>query len=305
MGGELLHENFTETNLVWTWVGSAEEGYEFKKVYINHAVAGDTDSIMMSLEGVIPADTPIDDVVEVADGIAQLTNDTFPDWVQFAFNAPEERKDAVQTDREIVSDKSLFLSKKRYILHVVNDEGKPVDKLKIMGVELKKSDTPAYVKTMLSSLVDLILDGKTIEDAHEEIHKLKRDYQDQPLRDIARPMSVKKMKEYVDRYKETGSDKGFPYNVRAAMFYNSLCSRSDKKIVPGDKIGILYIKHPKSKYIAFPIDINQFPSFMDDIIVDYDTQWEKAYKKIVSYMKSMEWDLESRKKEVRKGLFGF
>lgn len=260
---------------------------------------------MMGIDSLVDSDMSTDDVCMLADGIAGLTNEAFPDFVKFAFNTPEERKHKIQTDREIVSDKSLFLTKKRYIMHVVNDEGKPADKLKNMGTEMKKSDTPPAVKDMLAELVDIILDGKTIEDAKIRIKEMKREYQDRELREIARPMSVKGLKKYEQMIEETGSDKGTPYNVRAAMFYNSQCENRHKKIVPGDKIGILYIKNPKSKYIAFPIDINQFPEFMDDIMVDYDMMWDKAYKKIVSYMSSMGWDVESQKKEQRKSLFGF
>lgn len=301
----MKYENFTgpDDNMIWTWV--IEDGeYQFKQVRLKHAIAGDTDSIMMRF----PASLEFEDhqeLVDISDGIGEMVNDSFADWAMHAFNAPADRVIELQTEREIVSDVSLFLSKKRYILHVVNDEGKWVDKLKIMGVEIKKSDTPEYVKVMLEDLVKMILNGNTNKELTDRIKYHKEEYKNQPLADIARPMSVKGLKKYTDMYEATGSEKGFPYNVRAALFYNSLCGPTDKQIVPGDKIGIVYIKHPRSKYIAFPIDTNTLPSFVTDLTVDYETQWSKAYKKVVSYMSAMGWDFKSKKEANRKKLFGF
>lgn len=246
-----------------------------------------------------------DEYIDIADEIGDIVNSTFPDFVEHAFNCPKERNLAIQTGREIVSDRSLFLSKKRYIMHVIDDEGKRVDKLKIMGVELKKSDTPEIVKTMLATLVNMILDGSSDEDIIQRVKQMKQDYMTCKFREIARPISCKGLRKYQDIVDQTGSTKGIPYQVRAAMFYNKNCSVSDKKIVAGDKIGVVYIKNPASKYVAFPIDINNFPEFMDELIVDWKTQWEKAYKKLESYMASIEIDIKSRKKAVRQNLFGF
>ncbi len=301
-----MHTDFNTENVIWTWQGNPDDGFRFDQIHLNNLIAGDTDSAMLSIESIFPPDADPNEVTEIADGIAKLTNESFPDFIEHAFNCPKNRRGTVQTDREIISDKSIFLSKKRYIMHVINDEGKKVDKQKIMGVELKKSDTPVAVKDMLQELVDLMLDGKTLEDAQALIRQMKSEYEDYPIRDIARPMSVKGLKKYNDEFEMTEKMDGFPYNVRAAMFYNrNIDQRRDKKIVPGDKIGIVYIKHPKSKYIGFPIDINEFPAFMNEIVIDYEVQWDKAYTKLVSYMAALGWDLASRKKKKRESLFGF
>lgn len=300
----MAHIDFEKTNLIWTWVEDGDS-YRFTDYSVNHSIAGDTDSIMLSIESLFDATSDPDEVTEISDGIAKIVNDSFPDFIEHAFNCPEERRNTVQTDREVISDKSVFLSRKRYVMHVVNDEGKSVDKLKIMGVEIKKSDTPEIVKNMLSRLVNLMLDGGNIDEARELIRVMKDEYQDAPIRDIAKPTSVKKLKKYNDMFEMTGDMKGFPYNVRASMFYNKKISIRDKPIVPGDKVGIVYIKNPESKYVAFPIEINEFPEFMNDLVIDYDTQWDKAYQKIVSYMSALGWDFASIKKQKRENLFGF
>lgn len=263
----------------------------------------DTDSIMLSMKALSIQNA--DEAVAIADEIGAITNSEFPSFMKHAFNCPDERLDSIQTDREVVSDKALFLSKKRYIMHIINNEGTPCDKLKIMGVELKKSDTPIAVKNILSKLVNEILDGKTGSELLSVVDLMKRDYAKNTFREIARPISCKGLKKYQDKLDETGSDKGIPYQVRAAMFYNSMCGPSDKQIMPGDKIGVVYIKNPKSKYVAFPIDINEMPEFMGKLVVDWETQWDKTFKKIENYLSSIGMDIKSRKADIRRNLFGF
>lgn len=158
---------------------------------------------------------------------------------------------------------------------------------------------------MLSELVNAILDGKTEEEVLSLVKKMKHDFKSKPANQIAKPINVKTLKKCQDMYDTTGDMKGFPYQVRAAMFWNSLCGNRDKKIVPGDKIGLIYIRDSRSKYIGFPIDIVEFPSWFSELVVDYETEWNKAHKKLESYLSSIGWDIQGRKDAIKKDLFGF
>lgn len=298
------YPDFEKTNHVWAWVLDDQQ-WVFRQVHIDNAVAGDTDSIMLSMQAVQDTgEIDQEEMVAIADDIASLTNDTFPDFIQFAFNAPADRADTVQTAREIVSDKSFFLTKKRYIMHVVNDEGKPVDKLKTMGVELKRSDTSEAVKAILARMVDIILDGGSLSDLQAAIKEEKNRFYTLSLREIAKPSGCRTLAKYAESYRISGSMKGIPYQSAAALFYNSLCSNRDKRVMPGDKLGIIYIRHPSSKYLAFPLDEDFLPPWVDDLVIDYDVNWEKAYKKINNYLSAMGWDVSSRQQKVASDLFG-
>lgn len=252
-------------------------------------------------------DISVEDLVLVADEIAEEVNASFPQFVKDIFNAPESRQDVVKTGREVVFDKAFFLTKKRYVIHVINDEGKPCDKLKMKGVEIKKSDCSPAVKTLLLELVTSILDGKSMEEVLDLIKTMKNEFRDRfSPQELATPISCKTLKACQDSYKITGSMKGFPYQVRAAMFYNSLCGPKDQLIYSGDKIRLLYIKGAESKYIGFPSDLEEMPEWwLKDFKIDYDTEWEKAHKKLTNYLGSMGWDIQSRKKKVAEELFGF
>jgi len=300
-----MYKDFVKTNKIWCWVEDGQD-LKFTTYTVNNMVAGDTDSGYFSIADCVNENSNVDDVVTFADEIGKLTNESFPDFVMKAFNCPEERKDIIKTDREAVSDKSLFLTKKRYIMHVVDSEGNRVDKLKIMGVEIKKSDTSDALKKILMDLVKMILDGYSKEDVFDAVDTMKEKFYTMPVHEIAKPISVKTLKKCQDMYKMTGSMKGFPYQVRAAMFYNSLCGITDKMVYPGEKVGLVYIKHPKSNYIAFPIDSSKLPNWWEkEIVIDYKTEWAKAHKKIINYLSSLDWDFKSIKDNKKKELFGF
>lgn len=293
-------------NTCWCWVQDDDGNYSWEKAVINNAVAGDTDSIMLTMKSLFDNDfDDIDLAVDVADAIGSIANDSFPDFCKHAFNCPDVRNDAIKTDREVVSDKSLFLSKKRYIMHMVDSEGTRIDKHKIMGVEIKKSDTSRALKDMLLRVVHFILDDVDEDEVLDKIESMKSWFKKLPPYEIAKPMSVKTLKGCEDSYRITGSMKGFPYQVRAAMYWNAKCGPNDKRIMPGDKVRLLYIRGRESKYIAFPVDMVTMPDWFNEIVVDYDTEWEKANKKIESYLSSVGMDVAGRKAAIRNNLFGF
>ncbi len=295
--------DFEEENVAWCWV-ERDGAMVYEKVKLNHMIFGDTDSGGFSLEQFFPPDADVGEVVGFADDLGRIVNESFPDFCMRAFNCPESRRTTIKTDREVVSDKSLFLSKKRYVMSLVDQEGKRVNKLKIMGVEIKKSDTSKAIKKMLMDLVNYILDGLTMEQVLDKIREMRKDFDALPVSEIAKPINVKTLKKCQDSLAMTGEMTGFPYQVRATMFWNQMCGPRDRKIMPGEKVGLVYIRNPKSKYIAFPIDMEFFPEWFDELYIDRDTEWEKAHKKLQSYLSSIGWDIQGRKDAIKSDLFG-
>ena len=278
---------------------------EFKFYHISNAIAGDSDSIILEVpESVYEKSSGIDDMVDLCDEVGQLTNEKFPDFVKLAFNCPDDRSHVITTDREIVSDKSFFASKKRYAMHVVDDEGKRVDKLKIMGLEIKKANTAKAVKDFLKNMVEMVLDGYEREDIIEEKDKFKEQFYNMTIAEISEPMPTTSLKKYMDSYEMTGSMKGFPYHVRAAIYYNSLCGNKDRQIFLGEKFFVCRIKSLESDYIGLPVDTNTYPEFVDDVVIDYDAMWKKAEKKITNYMEALGWDSKSMIEQKATDLFG-
>jgi DNA polymerase elongation subunit (family B) len=266
---------------------------EYQSKYL---IAGDTDSAYIDLGDVFDADADVKDVVEFADFIGKTTNDSFKHFMKDVFNVPDDRAEIIQTDREVVSDKSYFLAKKMYVMHVVNEEGVDVDKLKMMGVSIKKTDTPVVVQNMLKDLVNMLMDRKSYEEVNKFITEFKAHYKTLPMLDIGKPIGVKSFTKYDTSYQKTGSMKNFPYHVRASIYYNELCGTNDLKIDSNDKVRIVYIKHPKYKYIALPVDVEEYPSFVDGLHIDWNTMWNTVQQKIDIFLTPIGYDRDSRQK---------
>lgn len=308
--GKYIDFNGKTPNTFYTF--EYEDGeISFKKVNTPDIVAGDSDSFMLKIADVVEGMTE-DEIVETADTIGEYVNKSMEDLLMYVFNTPEDRKSTINAQREVVSDVSLFLTKKRYIMRVIDKEGKRKRSIKTKGIETIKSDTSDVVKSILNGLIGMILDGDDVNKINNGITEYKIEFFDKPITEIGRPISCRGLKKYEAFYEDpyyiddSGKRKKMtiPYQVKAAMNYNSLCSPTDKKILPGEKVLVFSIKG-KMNYMAVPIDINEYPTFINDLVIDYEKMWEMAYKKIVSYLSSIEYDLKSRKENQRKSLFGF
>lgn len=221
-------------------------------------------------------------------------------------NIPEERSHLIGTARETVADSGLWLSKKRYILRVKDSEGKRVNKLKMQGVQLKKSNTSHFLKKALLELVEHILDGADVDELNTIIDRQKREFIDADIYDIATPMGCATLNNATQVYELTGRFDGVHYAAKAAALWNITSSNFDTKIMAGEKIRLVYIRGNKlSTSIGFPSEARKLPEwFHRDIKVDYETMWSKAKKTINGYLKAIGFDLESRKVELSKDLFG-
>ena len=184
--------------------------------------------------------------------------------------------------RETLSDRGIWVAKKRYLLNVHNNEGveytKP--KLKVMGLEMIKSSTPSACREKLWEAIDIIL-NKTETDIIEFISKFKKTFNESLSEDIAFPRTVNGLKKFSDE--KTIFGKGCPIHVRGALAYNHLIkvNKLDKKypiIKEGEKIKFLYLKEPNTAHshvISFPHSI---PSEFDlTKFIDYDLQYEKSF----------------------------
>lgn len=291
-------------NMFYGWVPT-ESGYEFKHIHTPHIIAGDTDSAMLKIPEKYASKLTIDDLISRADVVGSKVNDAFPSFVEFAFNTPPERNNSIKTAREVVADKGFYLSKKRYILHIIDSDGKRVDKLKIQGVEIKKSGTSVFTKNVLMTIVNLILDGADVHELNIQIAQFKKDFMNASLFDIAPVSNCNTLKRAQDYYLENGElAKGTHYTAKAAIHYNSLCTNLDKQIQPGEKIKLLYCRSTVN-VIAFPVDSISLPSWFSEIIIDRELMWSKVNKTVTNYLESMGFDLKSRKKQLSVDLFGF
>lgn len=192
-------------------------------------------------------------------------------------------RNAMSMKREKITDKSVFVAKKRYIMNTLNSEGVHYDepKVSVTGLESVRSSTPEICRERLKQSFKVIMNTneqetqKFIQDFREEFFNL-------PAEEVAKISGTDDIEKYVD--KKTGMyKKGCPMHVRGCILYNNYLRQNglDKKyesIKSGDKIKFLYLKFPnpiKENMISFP---NVLPKeFGLDKYIDYETQFNKVF----------------------------
>ena len=249
----------------------------------------DTDSIYVDMADVVKASFGTVDV-DRAKGeefldkvckmkIEQVLEDGYKDLAQ----KMGAYRQAMVMKREKITDKSVFIAKKRYIMNTLNSEGVHYDtpKISVTGLESVRSSTPEVCRDKLKDSFKVIMNQdeaavqQFIEEFRQEFYKLQPE-------DIGRNSGTDNIDKYRDRsinlYK-----KGCPMHVRGAILYNYYLAEKglDKKFQPvagGDKIKFVYLKTPnpiRENIISFPGVLPK--EFELQQYIDYETQFEKVF----------------------------
>lgn len=183
--------------------------------------------------------------------------------------------------REALGDIGIWTAKKRYILNVHNSEDVQYaePKLKVMGLEMVKSSTPAIVRKKLKEALKVIVSG-TESDVVKFIDKFKQEFITMKPEEIAFPRSVNGVKEYA------GSPvyrKGTPIHVRGVLLFNHYLNKYNLTnkyplIRDGDKIKFIYLMEPNPIHEDVISFVSELPkNFGLEKYIDYEKQFEKTF----------------------------
>jgi len=182
-----------------------------------YIVTGDTDSIFCCFEN-FKDELTVGNIHKWCEQIETFLNDD--KMVELVIDrhngVPEYNR--MKLKNELVISRGLFLAKKRYAIRVINNEGKDVDKIKYMGVEIKRSDFPSKSKEFLSELSELILksDKISLTKLMEYVTRKEQEFMELIMngdKRIARPVTYgKRLEDY----------KTIPQGVRAMETWNEL-----------------------------------------------------------------------------------
>jgi DNA polymerase elongation subunit (family B) len=283
--------------------------YDYKGKSI---IYGDTDSCYFSAysslrteieKGIIPWDK--DTVVQLYDQIADEVNSSFPQFMLDYFHVPKSRGEVIKGGREIVAIKGLFITKKRYGVLIYDKEGKRVDvngkpgKIKAMGLDLKRSDTPEYMQNFLEKVLTMVLVGKEEKEILDEIVEFRTEFKSRPGWAKGSPRRANNITEYQEKERKAGKA-NMPGHVRAAINWNTLRKMHGDKysvqIVDGMKVYVCKLKNNALGYtsIAYPVDELRLPKWFQDLPFD-DAAMEETIidNKISNLIGVLEWDISS------------
>lgn len=254
-------------------------------------IYGDTDSCYYKCVGA----TNKEEAVQIADLVAEETNASFPAFMAAAFKCQPSFRTMIGAGREIVGERGLFQAKKKYIIKVVDDEGRAVNKMKSMGSEIKKADTPKVIQQFLKQTVSMILDGQSydelcvfVNDQRKSILGKKVARSSIFLLGVAK--QVNNLDKYLAEYQNPGTVRtaagrklAIPGHARASCNYNAALEKFDKgakSIRSGDKVLVFYLKPNDWDFnaIGFPAELARFPPWFEEHFqVDTKTTESKMF----------------------------
>ncbi len=290
--------------------------------YLGKAICyADTDSCYFSAAWMMSEDATKEDYIKIYDMVAEAVNSTFPEFMHTTFNTSLKRGAIIAAGRELVASKMLFIKKKKYGGMVYDLEGDRLDtgnkpgKLKAMGLDLKRADTPKFMQQFLEQVLMDVLTGAQAPEIIQQIRDFRVAFKDRPAWEKGSPKKVSNLTKYrammersanmnlTDHRKKGEKAKAtIPGHVRASVNWNNLLDHHGDKfsmrITDGSRIIVckLLPNLMKMDSVAYPVDEPHLPQWFKELPFDHATMEEVIIdKKIDNLLKVLDWPLGDSK----------
>ena len=288
-------------------------------------IYGDTDSVYFSAFPILKKEIEAgqipwtkDSVIKLYDQVCGEANKTFGKFMMEAFHFPKSRSDVIAAGREIVAESGLYITKKRYAALIYDDEGerKDVDgkpgKVKAMGLDLKRSDTPVFMQDFLSEILMMVLQEKSETDILERISEFRTEFKLRPGYEKGSPKRANRIGDYMRKEQREGKA-NMPGHVRASINWNTLKRMNGDKysqeIVDGMKVIVCKLKTNPLGYtsVAYPTDELRLPDWFKELPFDNDAMEETIIdNKLGNLIGVLNYDIASTlQKNTFNNLFDF
>jgi len=275
-------------------------------------IYGDTDSCYFSAWPMLEKEVTegrmewsAETCIALYNSIADQVNESFPGFMEQAFHSPREMGSVIRGGREIVARTGLFITKKRYAVLYIDKENKRVDvngkpgKVKAMGLDLKRSDTPVIIQEFLSEILNKVLTGTQKDEIVARIREFKYVFMERPGWEKGSPKRVNNLTKY-GKAEEREGKANMPGHVRAALNWNTLrrmnSDNYSMQIVDGMKTIVCKLKGNALGWtsIGYPTDEMHLPQWFKDLPFD-DGGMEATVvdQKIDNLLGVLGWDLKS------------
>ncbi|MBT5760045.1 hypothetical protein HN615_08645 [Candidatus Woesearchaeota archaeon] len=237
---------------------------------------------------------------EIATEVQEYLNGSYDYFAKKFCNLDTHRFEIKQ---EIIAKSGLFITKKRYGMKLISDNGVQVNKTMVKGLDTVRSNFAPAFRKLLNDVLEDILASVPRDKIDHRITRFKKNMRLKDLDDISSPTGVKGIKKYIKKDKENTSvftvlKNGIPVHVRAAVSYNDLLRyyKRDKKygfISNGDKIRWVYLKNNSLglSVVAYKgyEDPPEIMKFIEDNM-DYDKIYDRALtKKLNLFYECLDW----------------
>lgn len=279
----------------------------------NSWVYSDTDSLYFSL-GCIKDKVPIKTGEEISDEFYSVVNEiegylntNITTWAKRDLRTKDCR---FEFKRECIADVAVFLQKKRYVMHILDDEGIKTSKYKYTGVEVVRTTMPNAIKPYAKKIIETMLSTQSLRETNAILTETYEIFKGLAPEEIAFVMGLKGYDKYSSKCKDFSIAKGTPIHVKSAYYHNHILQNVIKKdkveyIASGDKVRFLYIQQP-NKYgidsIGFKYD---YPAEFKDLFkIDYEKMFDKIlFEAIRRFYTSVSWQIRKPTDNVKTELF--
>lgn len=204
--------------------------------------------------------------------------------------------------REKICDSGLFLEKKkRYVLHVLDDEGVKKDVFKYTGIEVVSSTIAEESKKLIRNVIEDLVVNQDEQRANATIKVAYSKFKQFSPEILGSRKSVRNLKKYQKRASGFDIGKGTPQNSKASLLHNTLINhlklqQKYEKIKSGDKIKLLYCGKNK-----FGIDCIAFKNNLPDefkLQPNYDRLYMQHIHPIFERVfEAVNWDITNPTKQ--------
>lgn len=249
-------------------------------------VQKDTDASYICLDSVVKVyqeskpDITTNEIVEFLD---QFCKKVVSPFIQSEATKIATQMNAMQDEilweREAISRNFISSGRKRYACLLLDDEGTRLvtPKKKIVGLEIKRSSTPASDKKALDKVIDLIFEGNN-ENLVDFIEMYKKNYSKIPVEKTAIPSGVSDITKFLEN-----PSLSMPQHVRASVVHNNIIEKLNltnyAPIVNGDKIKLVFLKKnpiTTAEAVAFN-DIRFLSETGLDKFINFEKMYERSF----------------------------
>lgn len=271
---------------------------------VDYCLASDTDSVFFAVEPFLKLKYPnaTDEqkeklTVVFASKMQQVINKSFDKFCKKHFNIDKHRFDIKQ---ELISKSGLWVAKKRYVQWIINNNGVPVDKIEVKGIDVVRSNFPQAYRDFLKQFLTDVLKDVPEETITNQILKFKKDLGYLSIEKVAKPTSIKEMSKFSNPLDApfSGYPKGAPAHAKAAINYNSLLKHfklTGKYQLIGNNTKIKWVYLLEN---PFGIETVAFLNDSPKEIMDFAKQYNDALKmfehemrgKLDDFYSALIWD---------------
>ena len=296
---------------------------ELKTDDLDYVQYVDTDSVFVSCLPLVKNRFPDIDtndielmtpkIYEIATEVQDYVNQFYDVFAKKIFNTEKHR---LEIKQEMIGRTGFWQKKKRYALWIISDNGVPMDKLEVKGLDIVRSSFPKSFQRVMKDVMIDILKSKDKNEIDEYILTFKKNLNNIMIEEVAKTSSIKDIKKYEaltgDVIGKFG--KGTPAHIKAAMNYNNLlklfkCPPKFPPIKNGDKVKVVYLKNNPYglEELAFrgDSDPEEILKFIKENFDANELFVSELDGKLKGFYESMKWEFPTENKKVAQNFFSF